>query len=81
MMFIFDLLHRYISLNIHEITKFPDKARNLFVTDTFYHLLIMLSYLVQDLRNVIIGDPGDFPDPGIEPSSPALQADSLLSES
>ena len=24
--------------------------------------------------------PGDLPDPGIEPSSPALQADSLLSE-
>ena len=24
--------------------------------------------------------PGDFPDPGIEPGSPALQADSLLSE-
>ena len=26
------------------------------------------------------GPPGDFPDPGIEPESPALQADSLLSE-
>ena len=25
--------------------------------------------------------PGDLPDPGIEPESPALQADSLLSES
>ena len=24
--------------------------------------------------------PGDFPDPGIEPRSPALQADTLLSE-
>ena len=24
--------------------------------------------------------PGDLPDPGIEPGSPALQADSLLSE-
>ena len=24
--------------------------------------------------------PGDFPDPGIEPGSPALQADSLLTE-
>ena len=24
--------------------------------------------------------PGDFPDPGIEPGSPALRADSLLSE-
>ena len=24
--------------------------------------------------------PGDFPDPGIEPSSPALQADALPSE-
>ena len=24
--------------------------------------------------------PGDFPDPGIEPRSPALQADALLSE-
>ena len=24
--------------------------------------------------------PGDLPDPGIEPTSPALQADSLLSE-
>ena len=24
--------------------------------------------------------PGDLPDPGIEPESPALQADSLLSE-
>ena len=25
-----------------------------------------------------IPSPGDFPDPGIEPRSPALQADSLL---
>ena len=25
--------------------------------------------------------PGDFPDPGIEPGSPELQTDSLLSES
>ena len=46
MIFVFDLLHRYISLNIHDITKFPDKARNLFVTDTFYYFLIMLNYLV-----------------------------------
>ena len=27
-----------------------------------------------------ISSPGDLPDPGIEPSFPALQADSLLSE-
>ena len=27
-----------------------------------------------------VKDPGDLPDPGIEPQSPALQADSLPSE-
>ena len=27
-----------------------------------------------------VSSPGDLPDPGIEPGSPALQADSLLSE-
>ena len=30
---------------------------------------------------VSFSSPGDLPDPGIEPVSPALQADSLLSES
>ena len=33
------------------------------------------------LEWVAIPPPGDLPDPGIEPSSPALQVDSLLSES
>ena len=28
----------------------------------------------------ILGSPVDFPDPGIEPGSPALQADSLATE-
>ena len=28
----------------------------------------------------VASSPGDLPDPGIEPASPALQADSLLSE-
>ena len=32
------------------------------------------------LEGVAISFPGDLPDPGIEPRSPALQADSLLSE-
>ena len=32
------------------------------------------------LEWVAIPSPGDLPDPGIEPRSPALQADSLLSE-
>ena len=32
------------------------------------------------LEWVVISFSGDFPDPGIEPRSPALQADSLLSE-
>ena len=29
---------------------------------------------------LLFSSPGDLPDPGIEPGSPALQADSLLSE-
>ena len=29
---------------------------------------------------LLVPSPGDLPDPGIEPRSPALQADSLLSE-
>ena len=29
---------------------------------------------------LLLPSPGDLPDPGIEPRSPALQADSLLSE-
>ena len=29
---------------------------------------------------VVIPSPGDLPDPGMEPASPALQADSLLPE-
>ena len=32
------------------------------------------------LERVAIPTPGDLPDPGIEPRSPALQADALLSE-
>ena len=32
------------------------------------------------LEWVAIPPPGDLPDPGIDPGSPALQADSLLSE-
>ena len=32
------------------------------------------------LEGVAFPSPGDFPNPGIEPGSPALQADSLLSE-
>ena len=32
------------------------------------------------LEWVAISSPGDLPDPGIQPGSPALQADSLLSE-
>ena len=32
------------------------------------------------LEWVAISSPGDLPDPGIEPGSPALQADSLLTE-
>ena len=32
------------------------------------------------LEWVAISPPGDLPDPGIEPRSPMLQADSLLSE-
>ena len=33
------------------------------------------------LERVAIPSPGDLPNPGIEPGSPALQADSLPSES
>ena len=33
------------------------------------------------LEWVAIPSPGDLPNPGIEPRSPALQADALLSES
>ena len=33
------------------------------------------------MSGVPFPSPGDLPDPGIEPVSPALQADSLLSES
>ena len=32
------------------------------------------------LRGLPFPSPGDLPDPGIEPGSPALQADSLLTE-
>ena len=32
------------------------------------------------LEWVVIPSPGDLPDPGIEPVSPSLQADSLLSK-
>ena len=32
------------------------------------------------LKELPFPSPGDFPDPGIEPRSPALQADSVLSE-
>ena len=32
-------------------------------------------------KNIGVGFSGNFPDPGVEPGSPALQADSLLSES
>ena len=31
-------------------------------------------------NGLLFPTPGDLPDPGIEPASPALQADSLLSE-
>ena len=31
-------------------------------------------------NGLLFPSPGDLPDPGIEPGSPALQADSLLSE-
>ena len=31
-------------------------------------------------QNTEVGSPGDLPDPGIKPRSPALQADSLPSE-
>ena len=32
------------------------------------------------LERLALSSPGDLPDPGIEPGSPSLQADSLLSE-
>ena len=35
---------------------------------------------VRILEGFLFPSPGDLPDPGIEPGSPALQADSLLSE-
>ena len=35
---------------------------------------------VRILEWVAIPSPGDLPDPGIEPGSPALQADSLTSD-
>ena len=36
---------------------------------------------IRTLEWVAIDSPGDFPDPGIKPGSPALRADSLPSES
>ena len=38
------------------------------------------TYTVHEILQVRIPSPGDLPNPGIEPRSPALQADSLLSE-
>ena len=32
------------------------------------------------LERVVLSSPGDLPDPGIEPGSPVLQADSLPAE-
>ena len=34
----------------------------------------------QALLSIVFPSPGDLPDPGIEPESPALQADALPSE-
>ena len=42
--------------------------------------LHFISISLQTSNEVSISSPGDLPDPGIEPGSPALQTDSLLSE-
>ena len=44
--------------------------------DSFVHGILQ----ARKLEWVVISSPGDLPDPVIEPQSPALQADSLLSE-
>ena len=40
----------------------------------------MVGYRQEYWSGLPFPSPGDLPDPGIEPGSPALQADSLLSE-
>ena len=40
----------------------------------------MLSRLIPMIILLFIPSPGDLPNPGIEPGSPALQADALTSE-
>jgi len=46
------------------------------LTDYIVHGILQASILEQ----VAVLSPGDLPNPGIEPRSPALQADSLLAE-
>ena len=47
-----------------------------------YSLLVtsVCKFWQEYLSGLPFPSPGDLPDPGIEPGSPALQADSLLSE-
>ena len=40
----------------------------------------MHTHRISSLKGSSFPSPGDLPDPGIEPQSPALQADSLPSE-
>ena len=40
----------------------------------------VLEFSRQEYWNGLPSPPGDLPDPGMEPRSPALQADSLVSE-
>ena len=43
--------------------------------------LLSMGFSRQEYRSGLsFPSPGDLPDPGIEPGSPALQADALLSE-
>ena len=42
--------------------------------------LSMEFFRQEDWSGLPFSSPGDLPDPGIEPGSPALQADALLSE-
>ena len=67
---------------ISEVVKSLSRVR-LFVTPwtVAYQVPLSMGFSRQECRSGLpFPSPGDLPDPGIEPGSPALQADALPSE-